>query len=235
MAKQTLKQMLDSVSLECGLDTESAYIANSNDEVVRLTKLANRSALRLATAFNWQGLRATHLFTMTTATTYSLPSDFRALISDTGFADSFYAPVDFATDPTLWAYLGSNNASVGPRYRMRILGDKIHVHDPEDGVEVKFEYLKDAPVLDTDGTTRKQRFDADTDTFVLDDDLLEMDLIWRLKKLLGLDWQVDYSEFKDYFRTAKGQDAGAKTIIGRDEYHIPGTPYTDLYVDNPAT
>lgn len=227
----TLKEMLDNVMLESGMDTETVYFTSADDAVIRLTALANRAATKLSAGFNWQRMRATYLLTMTAATEYDLPSDFRALIPDTGFADSFFAPVDFATDPSLWAYLQSNFASVGPRYRLRILNGKIAIHDPEAGVGIKFEYLKNTPVLATDGTTYKKKFTADNDTFILDDDLLEMDLIWRYKKLLSLDWQADRADFHDYHKTTKGQDAGAKTILGMDEeYHIPGTPYTDLYI-----
>lgn len=230
----TLKEMLDSVMLESGLDTATTYFANTDNAVLRLTNLANRSAIRLSRAFDWQGLRTTYLLTMTSSKTYPLPDDFRALIPDTGFTDDHYLPVDFATNPTLWAYLGSTVGAIGPRYRVRILGGLIQIENPEADTQLKFEYLKNTPVLASDGTS-KQRFTADTDTFALDDDLLMMDLIWRHKKLLGLDWQEDFGDFKDYFRTTKGQDAGAKTIIGHDEDFIPGIPWTDLYVNNEAS
>ena len=111
----TLKEMLDAVMLESGLTTSTAYIGASDDATLRLVNLANRSAVMLSTGYNWQALRTSHLFTLTTDTEYDLPTDFRALIADTGFADSYIWPVDFVTDPSLWAYLKSSTAAVGPR------------------------------------------------------------------------------------------------------------------------
>ena len=228
----TLKEMLDNVLLESGMDTESIYATSTEDSVRRLMRLANRSARRIATGHAWQALRRTYTFSLTTALEYVLPVDFRELISDTTFVDSYVHGVDMRTRPEQWRYLQVNVTGTGPRYRMRIMGNVIHVYQPQSGDEISFEYTSDYPVLDTDQETTQKLFDADTDTWRLDDDLLEMDIIWRYKKLLGLqDWQVDHAEFKTYDRTVKGQEAGAKTIYGVDGSEMPNTePYTDLYI-----
>ena len=228
----TLKEMLDDVLLECGHDTEVVYATATSDAVLRLVALANRSVRKLA-VWPWQALRKQYTFSLTSATEYDLPSDYRAFIPDTMFADSYIHPVDLRTNPEHWAYLKSATGGTGPRYRFRILGDKINVYDPQDGETVRVEYLADHPILAANGTTTKKLFTADTDTWILDDDVLEMDLIWRYKKLLGLDdWQVDYGEFKSYLRTIQGQQAASKTIAGDDTAHSFGEPYTDLWVSN---
>lgn len=228
----TLKEMLDNVLLESGMGTETAYAGNTQDQVLRLVSLANRSVRRLA-VWPWQALRLNYSFSLTDAEEYDLPDDFRALIPDTAFAESYIHPIDMRTNPEHWAYLKASAGGTGPRYRFRILGNKIHVHAPQSGELVSFEYLTDHPVLATDGTTTKKLFTADTDTWRLDDDILQMDLIWRYKKLLGLpDWQVDHSEYKTYLRTVQGQQAGSKTIIGGDSVWPYGEPYTDLWVNN---
>ena len=228
----TLKDILDSVLLESGMDTETAYVSSGKDEVLRLVNLANRAARRIATGHNWQALLLTHTFSLTTETIYDLPSDIRAFIPDTTFVDSYLFGVDMRTRPQLWHYLQVNTTGTGPRYRMRVIGDKINVYQPQSGDTISFEYLTDHPVLATNGVTSKKKFTLDTDTWRLDDDLLTMDVIWRYKKLLGLDWQVDLTEFKSYERTVKGQEAAAKTIIGSDGSEYPlGEPHTQLWIN----
>ena len=134
------------------------------------------------------------------------------------------------TNPEHWAYLQSATGGTGPRYRFRLLGDKIHVYDPQSGALVRIEYVTEHPVLAADGTTTKKSFTADTDTWLLDDDLLIMDLIWRYKKLLGLpDWQIDLQDATTYARTVKGQQAGSKTISGDDTGVMFAEPYYELW------
>lgn len=228
----TLQEILDSVMLECGMATETAYSTNSRDEVLRLVNLANRSARRIATDWKWQKMRKVYTFSLTTATSYDLPSDFREMVADTVFSNSVVSPVDLPTNPSEWRYLQTNGTGVGPTYKMRFIGGRIEVFDPQDGETVSFEYHSDHPVLATDGTTTKARFTLDSDTFRLDDDLLTMDIIWRYKKLLGLpDWQIDLAETTAYANTVKGQDAGAKTFYP-GEIETTGEPYTPLWVNN---
>ncbi len=224
-----MKQILDQVQRESGLDTETEYATNSDDAVLRLVSLVNRSA-RVLAKFPWQAMRKTHLFTLTSATTYDLPTDFRELIPDTAFTESYYQSVDFRVDPSLWRYLQSNSGGSGPRYKFRILGGKIHVFEPNSGDQVTFEYLTDGPVVDKDDGSWKARFENDDDTWLLDDDLLIMETLWRNKKLLGLpDWQVDAADARAYLKTTLGQEAAAKTIVGMRDGRVD-EPYTDLWV-----
>lgn len=224
----TLKEILDNVLLESGMATETVYAANGSDDVKRLLSLANRSAATLG-VFDWQALRKIYTFTLTTAEEYELPTDYRALMPDTAFGDSYVNPIDMRTNPTYWAYLKAGSGSNGARFRFRLLGDVISVHNPQAGETVRFEYLSNAPI----DPGPKQRFTADTDTWLLDDDMLTMDLIWRYKRLIGLpDWQDDRAEFRNYYRTIKGQQAGAKTISANDQGFVFSEPYTDLWPVN---
>ena len=228
----TLQEILDAVLLECGMDTETVYATSSKDAVLRLVKLANRAARSIATAHHWQALVSTYTFSLTSATTYDLPSDWRCIVPDTTYTDSTIDPVNMRVMPGDWRYLQVNSSGSGPRYNMRVMGDKIHVYSPNSGDEISFEYISDHAVMDTDGSTTQKLFDADTDTWRLDDDLLIMCLVWRLKKLLGLpDWQVDIVEYKSYLRTTIGQDAPAKTIVSSDpgDYTLP-EPHTDTWI-----
>jgi hypothetical protein len=227
----TLKEMLDSVLLECGMDTVTAYVTSSRDEELRLVNLANRSARRIASGWKWSKMRKTYTFSLTSSTTYDLPEDFRELVADSTMTDSSLDYVDMHPHPSEWRNLQVNSIGSGPVYKMRIIGGSIHVYAPVSGDTVSFEYHSDYPILSATGTS-KERFTADTDTFVLDDDLLMMDLIWRYKKLLGLqDWQIDLAEATSYANTVKGQEAGAKTILAGTTDTI-GEPYTPLWVNN---
>ena len=223
----TLKEILDAAMHESGMPTEAAYASSNDDAIKRMLYIANRALEDLA-RYPWQVLLKRYTFTLTDSTTYSLPPDYRAIVPDTMYTDSHLWPVDFPTDRAEWAYLKASGGGTGTRVQMRLLADQIEIYEPSVGEEIAFEYISSKPVLDTDGVTYKQRFAADTDTCVLDDELLTLAIIWRYKKLVGLtDWQVDLAEYKTRERVLKGQEAGAQTIVpGRET--LTG-PYYDLW------
>jgi hypothetical protein len=223
----TLKEILDDVLMLAGADPELTYVNQGTAEVERMVALANRSATSIA-QWEWQTLRQRYTFTLSTDTEYDLPADYRAFIPDTMFSENHVWPADFPTDTSFWSYLKATSGGSDARFTMRLLDGKLHVHQPESGEQVSFEYLSKYPVLSSTGTA-KERFTADTDTFRLDDDLLIKDLTWRYRKLVGHpDWQADLAEFRVYQTVKRGQDKGAQTLCP-SEGHISGEPFYNLW------
>lgn len=230
----TLLEILDNLLLECGIGTETSYAGNSDEAVSRLVSIANRASVAIVGEFPWSRLRRTYTFTMEDGVTeYDLPDDFERLIPDTAYANSYVVPMDMQTDEQQWAYLKVNGTGTGPRYRCRIFDGKIQVHAPQASEEVRLEYVSNAPVLASDGS-RKRRFTADSDTYLLDDELLLMGAKWRYKQLIGqADWQGAMAEFQGYLLARQGADGGLKTIDTMDRDYPWGEPYTDTWVNNP--
>jgi len=229
---RTLKEILDEVSLESGMDTEAAYASSDIDAVKRLVSMAN-SAVRSLTKQTWQAMLQTYEFTLTSATSYSLPSDYKAMIPDTMYSDSHLWPVAFPTGAKTWAYLQASAGGTGTQDKIRLIGNKLEIYQPEAGKVIRVEYMSKNAVIDATGATKKY-FTADTDTFALDDDLLLMETMWRYQRLLGLDfWQGTAMEAKDLLNVELGNDAGAQTI--QHDWDIGGIPYYDLWRPVPNT
>lgn len=225
----TLKDILDDVLMLSGASTYTTYVSNGDDAVERLVALANQSVAYLQT-WPWQTLRKRHTFTLTASTTYALPSDFQSFIPDTMYSEDYVLPADFPAEEGFWSYLQSTSGGTDARYHIRLIGDELNVYQPDSGQDVSFEYITKHPVLDTDGTTTKEKFVADTDTFRMNDDLLIKDLVWRYKKLASIqDWQVDAMEFKRFETLMKGKDGGAQTIIPSEGTNLDGDPHYNLW------
>lgn len=223
----TLKEIIDAILLESGVGTEASYATNSEDAHKRMLYLVNRSSTVLS-RYEWQALRSTHEFTLSTDTSYPLPDDYKAFIPDTFYTENRLWNVNFPASASEWAYLQATSGGNGVRVRARLIGDTIRIYEPDSGETLRFEYLTKYPVLATDGTTKKARFTADDDTFILDDELLIMDTIWRYKKLVGLeDWREDLAASKLYERRLKGQESGAQTITPSEDWG--STPYYELW------
>jgi len=222
----TLKEMIDRVLLLSGIGTETAYAGSSNPALSRLVALANQSITALA-RHHWTALRRIHTFTLSTDTQYELPDDFLSFVPDTMYSDTHAEGMDFPASTEEWSYLKANSGG-SDNEKVRLIAGKLNVHEPDSGSVVRFEYNSKYPVVASDGSTFKALFTADTDTTLLDDELLISDLLWRYKKLMGLqDWQVDFAESQRLYQTLKGQDGSAKTIGPRDG--VSGTPYYDLW------
>lgn len=107
-------------------------------------------------------------------------------------------------------------ASTGPRYRFRIRGGKLIVNPtPAASHSWKFEYVTKNWILGADGTTYKQYFTLDTDTFLIPEELVLMGLRWRWKKEKGFDYAEDMRTYEMQVKDALGRDGG-KPILHMD-------------------
>lgn len=226
----TLKEIIDTVLLEAGLATETAYADSDDDAIKRYVNLANRSLVRLR-RHPWQALRKSWDFSLSTDTQYDLPADFGYLIPDTFYTDQSLYPVDLPANSGTWSYLKVSESSTGVMVQARLLGGKLHINSPNSGSVMRVEYVTKHAVVPASGDN-KERFTADTDTTLIDDDLLTMDLLWRVKKLHGMDYRGDQDEFGFYELHLKGDDAGSKTIVPGADEDLSTEPYTDLWVNN---
>lgn len=219
-----LKSVLNQVLSECGFAESQNFFNSTNTDIKQLVALANRSA-RVLAKHPWQALRKTTSITLTTATSYDLPSDFRQFLPDTMWANGRADKPDFPASNDYWAYSEARSIDSSVRYKLRLEGGKLHVLSPVVGETVAYDYLSDHPITDSIVSTTQARFERDADIWTLDDDLLQMDLVWRFKKLKGLpDWQIDLQDFENYKRKMIGTDQGSQsiyTVAGGDITHEP--------------
>jgi hypothetical protein len=162
---------------------------------------------------------------------HGLPSDFRQYVPETAYIVGNAQRVYWPTDPSDWAVLKAGFIDPGALLVVRIIGGYLYLHEPPTGEVLTFEYQSNALFSDTTGFTFKQRITADTDVWLLDDDLLMMNFKWRWKKEKGIDdWQVDAAEWQTYVRNYMGETRGARALIfGRPTEHGAVEPYTNLW------
>lgn len=227
---RTLKEILDDVSLESGMDTEAIYAESTVDAVKRLVSFAN-AARRVQVLKPWQALRKVYEFTLSSDTVYDLPSDYSHFVPDTMYSDSHLWATNFPTGSDTWSYLQASTGGSGIREKCRLIANKLEFYQPNSGNTMRVEYgTKKAVVTNDAESTKKERFTADDDTWLLDDDLLLMETKWRYQKILGHpDWQASAVEAKSFRHHLMGHQAGSQSITqDSDEYKF-GDPYYDLY------
>jgi hypothetical protein len=222
----TLKEMLNQAMSEMGFSEFNDYFGNTQQEARQLTAIANRE-LNQFKKDDWNELRKTHTITMTAATQYPLPSDYRQFTPDTAWSD--IRRVDFPLSAEEWIYYEASTIDTGIRHRMRLADGQIEISNPSSGAEILIQYISDSPVLSALAVA-KNKFTADDDTLILNNDLLILGVIWRFMRVKGLDWQTEFQEYDSMYRRERGTNGGAQTINTTRGDYEPPEPFANLWV-----
>ncbi len=226
---KTLKQICDAAGIRAGLGKSANYFT-SNDET--MAYIANESLNFILRAHTWQKLRKTATISMTTATSYTLPADIKYYVADTMNADGQERFIRYPTPDDVWWYFKSHSPT-GIRYHVRMTDGELEVLNPDSGIDLLFEYISSYAVRESKVTTpNKAEFTADDDVWMLDDELIILDLKWRFMKIKGVEgWQEEAKVAENHLRKLIGQEGGATALNfgGKGEW-VNHEPYTDLYI-----
>ena len=144
---------------------------------------------------------------------YALPSDWSKQIPQTEWDRSNRWPLLGPNSPQDWQSFKSGIVYAGPRLRFRIQGNTLAINPPPSAnLNLAFEYISKSWVLATDGVTYKNKFTADTDTFVFDDSLMTIGLKLRWLQAKGFEYDFAQREFDNLLSMCKGQDKSAAKL-----------------------
>ncbi len=210
----SLKTVCDQVLDTIGIDKPASYVGNTSDDTaVRIVALANKSG-RLLAKRDWTDLIVEHTFTTTaSASSYSLPSDYDRHIDSTLWDRSNYWRIRGPRSPQEWQVFKSGIVTDGPRKNFRIKGGAFHVHQIPTATEtLVYEYITSQWCSNATADTFATSFQADTDVTRFSEDLLEIDLEWRLRESLGFAYAEAKMEAEREIDRAFARDGGARIL-----------------------
>jgi hypothetical protein len=219
----SLLSIVQEATLLCGLAAESSPTAvmNSTDPNIReMRALAQLEGDILARADSWRGLKV--LGTLTgdgTSTTFDLPTDFHRFASGAVFwlDESPELPLAMVTSDEMLSLKASGIEPVDPVWR--IFGDQIEFYPaPENGEIINTEYRSKYWIIDNDGTTRKAAWAVDTDYTAIPERLITLGVIWRWRKMKGLDYDEDFRTYRMEMLVESGNQQGRQTISMRTDF-----------------
>ena len=169
---------------------------------------------------------------MTTDTAYDLPDDIKYYVANTMNSDGQERLIRFPSATSEWWYFKTHEPS-GYRYQVRQSNNQIEILNPDSGIDLKYEYISSYPIQ-SDGSTSgdKSEFTRDNDVWLLDDELIILDLKWRYMSVKGVEgWEKENAVFEKYQRRLIGQQEGGSTLdfTCSNNSNNP-EPYTDLYI-----
>ncbi len=185
----TLLSICQEAASELGLRQPATIVGSTDLTAQILYRLANAAGKQLARYHNWQALIVEQTFTTLAAqeqTDALDPDDYDRMIYN---AEVWNRSQDLRyTGPTpqrIWQQLQTGIVSGGLVGWWRIIGGQMNIYPaPTAGETLAFEYISKRWARSSGGTAQ-EKFLADTDTTVLDEDLITLELIWRFRQSRG--------------------------------------------------
>jgi hypothetical protein len=210
--------LLATVQIACdrlGLPRPNAVMTSGDDTIRIMRALATQEGRELAARATWQKLTKEQSFT-TTATmiqTGALPADFDRFINGTVWNYTQKNPMLGPLEPDEWQQFSAG--LVGPPdlyFRMRG-NDFLILPTPPAGEEIRFEYVSAFWVdTDADGVGEASAWAADTNSALLDEELIALGIVWRFLKRNKLPFADEFGEYTALVNQAIGRD-GARRVV----------------------
>lgn len=193
----TLLTICQNATDEVGLRRPTSVIGSSDTTTVRCLRYAVRTGKELV-SHGIDYLKKEHSFpTVDAQEAYTLPTDFDHFVPFTHWNRT----TDRRAYPIManeWQLYRSGLATVSLNERFRIRGkDRDFLIEPiPTGVEtIAYEYVS-SHYCQSNGGTGQAAWAADTDTGVIDEDIFELSLIWRLLNRIGQPYAEEKAEYQ---------------------------------------
>lgn len=210
----TIQSALQSAAVRLVGRKPSVFLSASTPLELELVDLANETAKALLASHDWQAL--TRLFSINgdgSTIAFDLPSDYDRLpkvgsINSESWQTWRYTP---ARDLDQW-FDFNNGLGIASPGSWIILDGKFQIYPaPAIGDEANFYYISKNLVRGSDGTL-KPEFTADDDTFLLDERLITLGVIWRWRQQKQLAYADDEKNFDVAEMQAIGKDKGPRLL-----------------------
>jgi len=212
----TLQTILQDVADEIGIKRPSTFVGNTGDSnAVRLLAQAKAEIRVLRRDAEWTELLKVHTFTTSNGTVkYDLPSDFRSFVNATWWDRTEDWPLIGPATNETWQTIVSGDVNLATQSWFRIIAGQIELYPvPGETNTIAFEYIADTPIdTDGDGTGDAKTWQADSDTSVLDEEVITMGVRWRMLKTLGLPYAEEYNEYERQKAQYIARDGGAPKL-----------------------
>jgi hypothetical protein len=208
----SLLTICQAVAGDCGFAVPSTIVGNSDDTAAMLLRLINKAGKSLAKRA-WQALQKEYTFSTVASTpSYALPSDYGWQQNDSAWDRSNYWQLRGSLSPQMWQAYKSGVQSTTPRSRFRIKGSLFFLDPtPSSIVSMVFEYISSKWAFDGVSTYYIE-FQADSNTSLIDEYLLELDLTWRFLERKGLAYAEAKDEAEKHIDIAIAHDVPANSV-----------------------
>ncbi len=191
-----------------------AVFASDEEICVEIASLANEAATDIMKANDWQALTNLKIITGDGVTdAWPMPDDYDRMVNGQDVHSGTWTYMRYVNAGTLdnWLDLKSLLPAIPPGYWIILQNEMNFLPVVSVGNDARYYYVSNQFARSAAGAPKGQ-FDRDDDTFVLDDRLLTLALIWRWKSMKGMDYQEDIRNSDIALSQAMARDKGSRTV-----------------------
>lgn len=235
----TLFSICTNAADEIGLERPATVYGSTNPTAQKLYRYANRVGNALMKGYAWQILRAEQTFTALgqEEQTGILPSDFDRFVPETFWNRSTQILISGPKSDVDWATLKAENQTLYDVAYFILRGGSVFIYSaPSAGGTLAFTYVKNTWARSSGGTAQTS-FLADTDTSVIDEELITLGVIYAFLAGDGQPFVKAQEAFDDRYAMLIDNDQPSASILsagdmfGRNSRHFGGTPGVGNSID----
>lgn len=216
----TVLSAANSAAIRVNVGSLPALFPSTDHIAVEFRDLIQEVAEDIAEAAEWRDLIKTA--TLTGGSSFPKPADFDRMLKGQGVQDAtnwFWGYHPFSDVSEYIAAVNGAMPLISPGGWI-ILDGEFKFWPAAVGTAT-FPYVSNL-IVRSSGGTLKPAFTADDDTFVLDERLLTLGLIWRYRAQKGVDYSEDMANYEMALAQAMDRDKGARMLRPDHRWRVPG-------------
>lgn len=156
---------------------------------------------------------------------YSLPSDFEYFLQKTFWDNQFKWELIGPITAQEKQVLRYGVIASGPRSKFYIRENKMWLDPvPSSEFTIAYDYFSNAPIQ-TDTDTYSNVWEADDDTYLLDEDVFIQGIKWRFLRAKGFDYAEEYENYENDVNRTIARDGGSRDLP------LNGSNYGQHFID----
>ena len=224
----TLLSVVKDVCASVGVLVPTSVFSNitGNRTMQEMLSLANEMAQRISyDTREWTALKKINIFTGDGVTTaFDLPANFKRMLltAEVWRLPQTAYPMRFVPDLNEWMQRRAQGYC-DSRGEWTIVGGQMLIQPVMGvGITATFPYL-DRNCIALNGGGRGDTFLNDADSYVVDDRLLKLGMIWQWKAHKGSPYAEDMGSYGDALTIAMGNDSPSPILGGRGSVSVNAT------------
>lgn len=195
----------------------SAFFSSQNTFEMEIIDLANEVVADMVKYADWRRLVTLHQMAGDGVTYgFDLPDDYDRMPMGADISRANWYTWGYVDAPSLnyWMDLVNGLASPNPGYWIMLDGQIQFRPAVSANTTAQFFYISNKAVLDVDGVTKKKWFTKDEDTYLLDERVLKLGIVYKWRAQKRLEYAEDFSNYEQALMQASGHDKGARITTG---------------------
>ena len=220
----TLLTIIQDAAIRCGIKRTPSEIpqafSSTDPDIQQLVGYASDTGVECFERYDWRNLKVKGTITGDgTSTEFQLTGDFQRMAPSDRYP---FGSITLSGNPAIhvegpvndeWLNEVQNYPGSLAYPVWRLIGGALEVWPAlASGNVGSFYYISRNWVLDGDGSTRKARWTADSDTSLINEDTIMKVCVWRYKMSKGLDYAEQFRQYEESLNRNAAQDGPGRVV-----------------------